>query len=1461
MCKKWSRWIVVNALLIIVGLFIVSCEEKVTPSPPINYYFVNGQVLNHAENGVNYPVEGAKVWIGGNSVYSGYNGFFAVTQVPAGEQDVRVEKSGFVTLQQKLMVNESLPETVTLWLTKTPVQSRNVSGQVFYAVNQVNYPIESAHVTIADKSDETDAQGQFTVVGVPYGQQQMRVERVGYVTAEQSIDVNQEMPSSITVPVTPVEDPIVFTYETASLDPTLNGTNYNQTMKHGRLTTEQMSERVIEGARQTASGFAKVIKVSKDLNGRLLTVAGKTIRVSNVASAAALALRIANSDFFSPGEAPEVVYEIRLTDGTDRVFFIQPNQLPSTATGRTMYDWERDLLIESKYELRLITTNGEELRFGLRDLFDASADLCTFYTAATFFASVEGAPVIVLACAGIGSLQMIDGVWTVITTQINPNDRFGLYVRRPSVEFDVTDPFLCVAKMPDPGPPPYDQLWVQPESFEMKLGYPAKQFEAIAHTGRGEYVNVTYEGTIWELEGLTGTINGGLFTPWQAGNGYIVATLPVANLTARSAVTVRPANRPPECTIWLVLQSVTDPTEYSIHCRLTDPDGDSYQSIRLEYGDGQAETIANTDVNSLGEFVRSHRYSPGNWTIRLTATDVDGATCETSYSLVINPPQNVPPTSNPSCPGNGYVNASITVVNNATDPDGTVTEYRCQTQFEDITQESKTFHLTFTYPGSYLISFWAKDDDNAWGPVATCAIEIGEPQNVKPTACFSISPTTGNSNTPFTFDAGCSSDDNDPVSELWKTWQIDNGSWTPLNQANTYQTTLSVGTHTIALKVKDSDHVWSDPVSQTLTVTSQENHPPQAILSGPSTSQTDQPITVNPGYSDPDGDPMWFGAFDWGDGSGIEYIYAIAPVDHTYTVQGTYSIRFTVMDDHNNWSETAIHTVTISNPVDPLTIRFTVCPSTGQPNVPVHFEVEVTGGVPPYQVHWQPLGQNAITTSAWSLDWTYLAPMSTYMQAWASDSQSNQSNTAQCNVSIDTGAPTVSCSLTPNPAETNQNVTATAIGSDDDTDWSQVQVRWQKEAGAAWTAWTTAKSDVLTYATAGIKTVTVEAKDKWGKVASSTCTVQVNEPQITTGTIKVRSNITAGFTITGPVTLTGTTPKDFADKPPGSYTISWNAVAGYVRPANETKILTAGGTIEFYGYYEYPGVDFVTQTLGPYTLQQSVIDRVEAEGGPAGATYSFYWTGAPPGLSLASNGIITGTPIQLGTFNTTITVTVNGWSGFDKTEVFPITVQDVTPSINVWPPSLDFETSVTERQFYIERASGGMPIHFYVTSSDPKVTVYPTEGYTDMHVTATVHREGQASGNYQATITVTPVGGVAKTVTAIWAVGCNDYEPIITGPADGATVSLRNLTFSWTCFTTPCRTMMIEIYEHPGDPSSILHDYVACEDLSWYYNPDFWHILQPNRTYYWWICIIKPNNSIDWCSTVPEPYLSFTTTP
>jgi hypothetical protein len=120
-----------------------------------------------------------------------------------------------------------------------------------------------------------------------------------------------------------------------------------------------------------------------------------------------------------------------------------------------------------------------------------------------------------------------------------------------------------------------------------------------------------------------------------------------------------------------------------------------------------------------------------------------------------------------------------------------------------------------------------------------------------------------------------------------------------------------------------------------------------------------------------------------------------------------------------------------------------------------------------------------------------------------------------------------------------------------------------------------------------------------------------------TGYIQVVPSITTGasWTITGPTTLSGSGyVVTYSTLPSGSYTITWNDVAGYTKPATQTLTLVAPSTIYFYGTYVV-SAPVVTPVCGA-THNNCTVGTVGAT-----ATYVDRWQWWCNGSTLPANAV------------------------------------------------------------------------------------------------------------------------------------------------------------------------------------------------------------------------------------------------
>lgn len=168
----------------------------------------------------------------------------------------------------------------------------------------------------------------------------------------------------------------------------------------------------------------------------------------------------------------------------------------------------------------------------------------------------------------------------------------------------------------------------------------------------------------------------------------------------------------------------------------------------------------------------------------------------------------------------------ITIAVDAADNDGNITEVRF---FVDNIGKGSVTSFPFNYNwntdnediGNHTLK--ATSFDNSGKSTSDeISIEItdGGGSNTPPTALFTVSPTSGTTSTNFAFDAGGSTDNETPTSQLQVRWDFDgNGSWdtnwdTDKTQSHQYNIEA---TYTAKLEVKDTEGL-TDQYTKSITV-------------------------------------------------------------------------------------------------------------------------------------------------------------------------------------------------------------------------------------------------------------------------------------------------------------------------------------------------------------------------------------------------------------------------------------------------------------------------------------------------------------------------------------------------------------------------------------------------------------------------------------------------------------------
>jgi len=247
----------------------------------------------------------------------------------------------------------------------------------------------------------------------------------------------------------------------------------------------------------------------------------------------------------------------------------------------------------------------------------------------------------------------------------------------------------------------------------------------------------------------------------------------------------------------------------------TDPEDGTLSGSSLVWTsdkDGQIGTGTSFNTSSLS--VNTH-------VITLTVTDSQGATDSESITIYVTSSTNESPTADITSPSNGASfteGESITFSGTGTDPeDGTLSgsslvwtsdkdgQIGTGTSFTKSNLSLNTHTITLTVTDS---------DGNSDSESITILITVA---NTPPTASFTVSPESGDTDTNFQLDASGSSDNEDPLSDLQVRWDWeDDGIWDTAystDKTKTHQY-ISEGTYIVRLEVKDTGGLEDETTHQ-----------------------------------------------------------------------------------------------------------------------------------------------------------------------------------------------------------------------------------------------------------------------------------------------------------------------------------------------------------------------------------------------------------------------------------------------------------------------------------------------------------------------------------------------------------------------------------------------------------------------------------------------------------------------
>ena len=380
-------------------------------------------------------------------------------------------------------------------------------------------------------------------------------------------------------------------------------------------------------------------------------------------------------------------------------------------------------------------------------------------------------------------------------------------------------------------------------------------------------------------------------------NGTFTVRLKVSDgaLESTATATVTVTNAAP---VVNPIPSVTinEGATYSAPVTFTDAGVFDFSTVDVDFGDG----TPGERLPSGNSYAITHTYRQnGLYPVKVTVTDKDGGIgiAEALVTVI-----NVSPAVNAGPDVTLINNRSFISSGSFTDP-GTLDTWSATVNYGDgtVTQTlalnpDKTFALNHLYAanGSFVVTVAVTDSDGATG-TDTAVITINNQApvvNAGPDAAI-LEGGTFSSSGAFT----------DPSSSAWTaTVNYGDGSGQQtlvLNSDKTFalnHTYNQDGAYTVTVNISDTDGaVGSDIAVVTVgNVAPTVNAGPDATISAGSS------FSSSGSFTDP-GNDAWSATVNYGDGSGVQALALNGnktfSLNHTYALQGTYTVTVTVQDN------------------------------------------------------------------------------------------------------------------------------------------------------------------------------------------------------------------------------------------------------------------------------------------------------------------------------------------------------------------------------------------------------------------------------------------------------------------------------------------------------------------------------------------------------------------------------------
>lgn len=334
-----------------------------------------------------------------------------------------------------------------------------------------------------------------------------------------------------------------------------------------------------------------------------------------------------------------------------------------------------------------------------------------------------------------------------------------------------------------------------------------------------------------------------------------------ATNSAISSFVIRPANLPPTVTFTQPLNGANFPagTQVDVTIKAEDADG-TINVLTLVVDDTATFPAAGQNPFSIKLPV----LESGIHTFRVHAVDNGGATADSSISITIGQPVNIPPQVAIISPADNtefLAGSPVPVTVTANDPDGTIASvglFDGATKLGERAEGPYTFVVNTLTEGAHTLTAVAADTLGASSSAGIHVIIKPQPVNIPPT----VSITSPTANAEFVLDGQLANvpvaaDASDPGGLVAKVDFFLDEALVSTDSSAPFAATLAVpvGSHTLSARATDNLGATSTSANITIRVRA-PNQPPVVTITSPSNGADfdyNQSIPLAATASDPDG--------------------------------------------------------------------------------------------------------------------------------------------------------------------------------------------------------------------------------------------------------------------------------------------------------------------------------------------------------------------------------------------------------------------------------------------------------------------------------------------------------------------------------------------------------------------------------------------------------------------------------